>query len=155
MSAKATGIPQVLSLETVVTSCMYHLGPTLCPVVDYDANGIGPSNGLEATEDNALKRNEARNLQCLREAELRYDRAHRRLKELALNIRLKEELIKELVKTGTVQASQSVSVPHIICHILLYSMLTQVEKTVKMLDDLEADAFLHHKSCITIQMLIL
>ncbi|XP_048858899.1 kinesin-like protein KIF27 isoform X2 [Brienomyrus brachyistius] len=75
--------------------------PQVLPPADYGANGIGPRNGLEATEELSLKRTEAINLQCLREAELRYDRAHRRIKELALNIRLKEELIKELVKTGS------------------------------------------------------
>ncbi|XP_023658827.2 kinesin-like protein KIF27 isoform X2 [Paramormyrops kingsleyae] len=75
--------------------------PQVLPPADYDANGIGPCNGLQATEEHALKSTEAINLQCLREAELRYDRAHLRIKELALNIRLKEELIKELVKTGS------------------------------------------------------
>nr|XP_006626674.1 PREDICTED: kinesin-like protein KIF27 [Lepisosteus oculatus]XP_015219438.1 PREDICTED: kinesin-like protein KIF27 [Lepisosteus oculatus] len=51
-------------------------------------------------EEERVRCSQTLNLQKLKEAELRLTQAKQKTKELAINIRMKEELIKELVKTG-------------------------------------------------------
>ncbi|KAK1176071.1 kinesin-like protein KIF27 [Acipenser oxyrinchus oxyrinchus] len=57
---------------------------------------------LEAAlaEEASLRQSQTLNLHNLKDAELRFTQAKQKTKELAINIRMKEELIKELVKTG-------------------------------------------------------
>ncbi|RXM94781.1 Kinesin-like protein KIF27 [Acipenser ruthenus] len=57
---------------------------------------------LEAAlaEEASLRQSQTLNLHNLKDAELRLTQAKQKTKELAINIRMKEELIKELVKTG-------------------------------------------------------
>ncbi|MFT7811859.1 kinesin-like protein KIF27 [Arapaima gigas] len=52
------------------------------------------------SDPDTLRSSTTAHLQQLKEAELRYCQAQQRIKELDFNIRLKEDLIKELVKTG-------------------------------------------------------
>lgn len=51
-------------------------------------------------EEASLRQSQTQNLHNLKDAELRLTQAKQKTKELAINIRMKEELIKELVKTG-------------------------------------------------------
>ncbi|XP_064422496.1 kinesin-like protein KIF27 [Latimeria chalumnae] len=66
-------------------SCMQHNG------------GPDPET---AAEEECLRRSQTLNMQKLKGAELRLTHAKQKMRELAINIRMKEELIKELVKTG-------------------------------------------------------
>ncbi|XP_064901958.1 kinesin-like protein KIF27 isoform X5 [Columba livia] len=58
-------------------------------------------------EIDSLQRSHVFNMQKLKNSELRLTEAEHKMRELALNIRMKEELIKELVRTG--KDAQSVS----------------------------------------------
>ncbi|XP_028659009.2 kinesin-like protein KIF27 [Erpetoichthys calabaricus] len=62
----------------------------------------GVSNGVETVlaEENQLHRSQSVNLQRLKDAELKLMQASQKMKDLAMKIKMKEELIKELVKTG-------------------------------------------------------
>ncbi|NXT73608.1 KIF27 protein, partial [Zapornia atra] len=51
-------------------------------------------------EIDSLQKSHVFNMQKLKDSELRFAEAERKLRELALNIKMKEELIKELVRTG-------------------------------------------------------
>ncbi|NXV70900.1 KIF27 protein, partial [Atlantisia rogersi] len=51
-------------------------------------------------EIDSLQKSHVFNMQKLKNSELRLAEAERKLRELALNIKMKEELIKELVRTG-------------------------------------------------------
>ncbi|XP_018614657.1 kinesin-like protein KIF27 [Scleropages formosus] len=62
--------------------------------------GSNPDTADGSMEEHALRSSKTVHLQHLKEAELRYCHAQQRIKELDFNIRLKEDLIKELVKTG-------------------------------------------------------
>ncbi|NWI69243.1 KIF27 protein, partial [Todus mexicanus] len=55
----------------------------------------------------SLQKSQVFNMQKLKNSELRLTEAERKMRELALNIKMKEELIKELVRTG--KDAQSVS----------------------------------------------
>ncbi|KAJ8413921.1 hypothetical protein AAFF_G00065190 [Aldrovandia affinis] len=59
---------------------------------------VGP--GAESANVHAVRSSQAINLQLLKEAGLRQSCTQQQIKELALNIRLKENLIRELQKTG-------------------------------------------------------
>ncbi|NXC75771.1 KIF27 protein, partial [Anhinga anhinga] len=58
-------------------------------------------------EIDSLQKSHVFNMQKLKNSELRLTEAERKMRELALNIKMKEELIKELVRTG--KDAQSVS----------------------------------------------
>ncbi|NXY47111.1 KIF27 protein, partial [Ceuthmochares aereus] len=58
-------------------------------------------------EIDSLQKSHVVNVQKLRNSELRLSEAKQKLRELALSIKMKEELIKELVRTG--KDAQSVS----------------------------------------------
>ncbi|KAM6034749.1 kinesin-like protein KIF27 isoform 3-T6 [Theristicus caerulescens] len=58
-------------------------------------------------EIDSLQKSHVFNMQKLKNSELRLTEAERKIRELALNIKMKEELIKELVRTG--KDAQSVS----------------------------------------------
>uniref|UniRef100_A0A8C7EHI9 KIF27 protein n=1 Tax=Nothoprocta perdicaria TaxID=30464 RepID=A0A8C7EHI9_NOTPE len=58
-------------------------------------------------EMDSLRKSHIFNMQKLKDSKLRLTEAKRKMRELALNIKMKEELIKELVKTG--KDAQSVS----------------------------------------------
>ncbi|NXV94642.1 KIF27 protein, partial [Calonectris borealis] len=58
-------------------------------------------------EIDSLQKSHVFNMQKLKNSELRLTEAEQKMRELALNIKMKEELIKELVKTG--KDAQSVS----------------------------------------------
>ncbi|XP_025944242.1 kinesin-like protein KIF27 isoform X1 [Apteryx rowi] len=62
---------------------------------------------ITGEEMNSLRKSHVFNMQKLKNSELRLTEAKRKMRELALNIKMKEELIKELVKTG--KDAQSVS----------------------------------------------
>ncbi|XP_041111674.1 kinesin-like protein KIF27 [Polyodon spathula] len=74
---------------------------------------------LEAAlaEEASLRQSQTLNLHNLKDAELRLTQAKQKTKELAINIRMKEELIKELVKTGKdaqeVNRHYSVKIAHL------------------------------------------
>ncbi|NWQ89579.1 KIF27 protein, partial [Burhinus bistriatus] len=58
-------------------------------------------------EIDSLQKSHVFNMQKLKNSELRFTEAEQKMRELALNIKMKEELIKELVRTG--KDAQSVS----------------------------------------------
>nr|XP_013805805.1 PREDICTED: LOW QUALITY PROTEIN: kinesin-like protein KIF27 [Apteryx mantelli mantelli] len=62
---------------------------------------------ITGEEMNSLRKSHVFNMRKLKNSELRLTEAKRKMRELALNIKMKEELIKELVKTG--KDAQSVS----------------------------------------------
>ncbi|KAI1900109.1 hypothetical protein AGOR_G00046640 [Albula goreensis] len=66
------------------------------------ASGSGDVCRYESAtaELRSLRSSQASNLQLLKEAELCHSHTYQRIKELTLNIRLKENLIRELRKTG-------------------------------------------------------
>ncbi|MGH0172746.1 UNVERIFIED_CONTAM: hypothetical protein FKN15_068882 [Acipenser sinensis] len=80
--------------------------------INHKKNNVGNENDPETkhtTEDEleaalaeeaSLRQSQTQNLHNLKDAELRLTQAKQKTKELAINIRMKEELIKELVKTG-------------------------------------------------------
>uniref|UniRef100_W5M2J3 Kinesin family member 27 n=1 Tax=Lepisosteus oculatus TaxID=7918 RepID=W5M2J3_LEPOC len=76
------------------------------PVVsDSNVHDESPEHGAAGlpellVEEERVRCSQTLNLQKLKEAELRLTQAKQKTKELAINIRMKEELIKELVKTG-------------------------------------------------------
>ncbi|XP_071437171.1 kinesin-like protein KIF27 isoform X3 [Pithys albifrons albifrons] len=80
----------------------------------YQINKSGSSNKSAAQTDtttgeeiDSLKKIRVFNMQKLKNSELRLTEAEQKIKELSFNIKKKEELIKELVKTG--KDAQSVS----------------------------------------------
>uniref|UniRef100_A0A8B9Q538 Kinesin family member 27 n=1 Tax=Apteryx owenii TaxID=8824 RepID=A0A8B9Q538_APTOW len=62
---------------------------------------------ITGEEMDSLRKSHVFNMQKLKNSELRLTEAKQKMRELALNIKMKEELIKELVKTG--KDAQSVS----------------------------------------------
>ncbi|NWY04220.1 KIF27 protein, partial [Nothoprocta ornata] len=66
-----------------------------------------PADKITGEEMDSLRKSHIFNMQKLKDSELRLTEAKRKMRELALNIKMKEELIKELVKTG--KDAQSVS----------------------------------------------
>lgn len=55
---------------------------------------------FQGEEINCLQKSHVFNMQKLKNSELRLTEAKQKMGELALNIKMKEELIKELVRTG-------------------------------------------------------
>ncbi|XP_062456116.1 kinesin-like protein KIF27 isoform X2 [Rhea pennata] len=85
------------------------LSDTRCQVdkpSSYDKSAL-PTDTITGEEMDSLQKSHVYNMQKLKNAELRLTEAKRKMRELALNIKMKEELIKELVKTG--KDAQSVS----------------------------------------------
>ncbi|KAF1517456.1 Kinesin-like protein KIF27, partial [Eudyptula minor] len=77
-----------------------------------DKSGLSNKSALQTDittgeEIDSLQRSHVFNMQKLKNSELRLTEAERKMRELALNIKMKEELIKELVRTG--KDAQSVS----------------------------------------------
>ncbi|NWI12014.1 KIF27 protein, partial [Crypturellus soui] len=66
-----------------------------------------PTDTMTGEEIDSLRKSHVFNMQKLKDSELRLTEAKRKMRELTLNIKMKEELIKELVKTG--KDAQSVS----------------------------------------------
>ncbi|NWJ04270.1 KIF27 protein, partial [Crypturellus undulatus] len=66
-----------------------------------------PTDTMTGEEIDSLRKSHVFNVQKLKDSELRLTEAKRKMRELTLNIKMKEELIKELVKTG--KDAQSVS----------------------------------------------
>ncbi|NXA51581.1 KIF27 protein, partial [Nothocercus julius] len=66
-----------------------------------------PTDTVTGEEIDNLRKSHIFNMQKLKDSELRLTEAKQKMRELALNIKMKEELIKELVKTG--KDAQSVS----------------------------------------------
>ncbi|XP_064356588.1 kinesin-like protein KIF27 isoform X2 [Dromaius novaehollandiae] len=66
-----------------------------------------PTDTITGEEMDSLRKSHVFNIQKLKNAELRLTEAKQKMRELALNIKMKEELIKELIKTG--KDAQSVS----------------------------------------------
>ncbi|XP_064591820.1 kinesin-like protein KIF27 isoform X1 [Zonotrichia leucophrys gambelii] len=80
-----------------------------CPV---DKSGVSSKSALQTDtttgeEIDSLQKIHVFNMQKLKNSELRLAKAEQKIRELALNIKRKEELIKELVRTG--KDAQSVS----------------------------------------------
>ncbi|KFP53116.1 Kinesin-like KIF27, partial [Cathartes aura] len=76
-----------------------------------DKSGLSNKSALQTTttgeEIDSLQKSHVFNMQKLKNSELRLTEAKQKMRELALNIKMKEELIKELVRTG--KDAQSVS----------------------------------------------
>ncbi|XP_074993787.1 kinesin-like protein KIF27 isoform X2 [Calonectris borealis] len=77
-----------------------------------DKSGLSNKSPLQTDtttgeEIDSLQKSHVFNMQKLKNSELRLTEAEQKMRELALNIKMKEELIKELVKTG--KDAQSVS----------------------------------------------
>ncbi|NXL38812.1 KIF27 protein, partial [Glaucidium brasilianum] len=77
-----------------------------------DESGLSKKSVLQTDtatgeEIDSLQKNHVFNMQKLKNSELRLTEAEQKMRELALNIKMKEELIKELVRTG--KDAQSVS----------------------------------------------
>ncbi|XP_054041291.1 kinesin-like protein KIF27 [Rissa tridactyla] len=77
-----------------------------------DKSGLATKSALQTDrttgeEINSLQKSHVFNMQKLKNSELRLIEAEQKMRELALNIKMKEELIKELVRTG--KDAQSVS----------------------------------------------
>ncbi|NXR04454.1 KIF27 protein, partial [Sagittarius serpentarius] len=77
-----------------------------------DKSGLSNKSALQTDtttgeEIDSLQKSHVFNMQKLKNSELRLTEAERKMRELALNIKMKEELIKELVRTG--KDAQSVS----------------------------------------------
>ncbi|XP_076218613.1 kinesin-like protein KIF27 isoform X2 [Aptenodytes patagonicus] len=77
-----------------------------------DKSGLSNKSALQTDtttgeEIDSLQRSHVFNMQKLKNSELRLTEAEQKIRELALNIKMKEELIKELVRTG--KDAQSVS----------------------------------------------
>ncbi|NXF87781.1 KIF27 protein, partial [Eubucco bourcierii] len=77
-----------------------------------DKSGLSKKSVLEndtttGEEIDSLQKSYVFNMQKLKNSELRLIEAKQKMRELALNIKMKEELIKELLRTGT--DAQSVS----------------------------------------------
>ncbi|NXE52347.1 KIF27 protein, partial [Casuarius casuarius] len=66
-----------------------------------------PTDTITGEEMDSLQKSHVFNMQKLKNSELRLTEAKQKMRELALNIKMKEELIKELIKTG--KDAQSVS----------------------------------------------
>ncbi|NXJ53783.1 KIF27 protein, partial [Spizaetus tyrannus] len=85
------------------------LSDTKCQV---DKSGLSNKSALQTDattgeEIDSLQKSHVFNMQKLKNSELRLTEAEQKMRELALNIKMKEELIKELVRTG--KDAQSVS----------------------------------------------
>ncbi|XP_009960000.1 PREDICTED: kinesin-like protein KIF27, partial [Leptosomus discolor] len=87
--------------------------PDLCDMkCEVDKSGLSNKSVLQIDtttgEDiDSLQKSHVFNMQKLKNSELRLTEAEQKMRELALNIKMKEELIKELVRTG--KDAQSVS----------------------------------------------
>ncbi|NXA36712.1 KIF27 protein, partial [Eudromia elegans] len=85
------------------------LSDTKCQVEKSNFNNKSalPTDTITGEEIDSLRKSHVFNMQKLKDSELRLTEAKQKMRELALNIKMKEELIKELVKTG--KDAQSVS----------------------------------------------
>ncbi|XP_014792295.1 PREDICTED: kinesin-like protein KIF27 [Calidris pugnax] len=85
------------------------LSDTKCQL---DKSGLSNKSAVQTDtttgeEIDSLRKSHVFNMQKLKNSELRLTEAEQKMRELALNIKMKEELIKELVRTG--KDAQSVS----------------------------------------------
>ncbi|NWS67332.1 KIF27 protein, partial [Crotophaga sulcirostris] len=89
--------------------CLPDLSDMKCPA---DKSGLSNRSALQTDtttgeEIDSLQKSHVFNMQKLKNAELRLTEAKQKMRELAFSIKMKEELIKELVRTG--KEAQSVS----------------------------------------------
>ncbi|XP_063996169.1 kinesin-like protein KIF27 isoform X2 [Pogoniulus pusillus] len=110
-----------------------------------DKSGLSKKSVLETDtttgeEIDSLQKSHVFNMQKLKNSELRLTEAKQKMRELALNIRMKEELIKELVRTG--KDAQSVSRQYSLKITKLEQEIEQAKmemaKTQKQLQQLES-----------------
>ncbi|XP_036594742.1 kinesin-like protein KIF27 [Trichosurus vulpecula] len=64
------------------------------------SEGPQPTESLSGIKVECLQESQVLNLQKLKNSELRLTEAKQKMRELTINIKMKEELIKELIKTG-------------------------------------------------------
>ncbi|XP_043839764.1 LOW QUALITY PROTEIN: kinesin-like protein KIF27 [Dromiciops gliroides] len=64
------------------------------------SEGPQPTESLSGVKVECLQESQVLNLQKLKNSELRLTEAKQKMRELTINIKMKEELIKELIKTG-------------------------------------------------------
>uniref|UniRef100_F7FRJ7 Kinesin family member 27 n=1 Tax=Monodelphis domestica TaxID=13616 RepID=F7FRJ7_MONDO len=62
--------------------------------------GSQPTESLSGIKVESLQESQVLNMQKLKNSELRLTEAKQKMRELTINIKMKEELIKELIKTG-------------------------------------------------------
>lgn len=77
---------------------------SVCPLVelnDIDDQTQKSSLGNEDLKFECLQESQELNLRKLRNSELILTEAKQKMRELTINIKMKEDLIKELMKTGT------------------------------------------------------
>ncbi|XP_078008797.1 kinesin-like protein KIF27 isoform X3 [Phascolarctos cinereus] len=88
---KPTSICSLLDMSNVPNqkqpSCLLNEGPQ-------------PTESLSDIKVECLQESQVLNLQKLKNSELRLTEAKQKMRELTINIKMKEELIKELIKTG-------------------------------------------------------
>ncbi|XP_069736257.1 kinesin-like protein KIF27 isoform X2 [Phaenicophaeus curvirostris] len=89
--------------------CLPDLSDMKCPADESDLSNksVLQTDTTTGEEIDILQKSHVVNMQKLRNSELRLTEAKQKLRELALSIKMKEELIKELVRTG--KDAQSVS----------------------------------------------
>ncbi|NWH59539.1 KIF27 protein, partial [Geococcyx californianus] len=89
--------------------CLPDLSDMNCPV---GKSGLSNKSAVQTDtttgeEIDSLQKSHVFNMQKLKNAELRFTKAKQKMRELAVSIKMKEQLIKELVRTGN--CAQSVS----------------------------------------------
>ncbi|KAL9821081.1 kinesin-like protein KIF27 isoform 2-T2 [Geothlypis trichas] len=113
-----------------------------CPV---DKSGVSNESALQTDtatgeEIDSLQKIHVFNMQKLKNSELRLAKAEQKIRELALNIKRKEELIKELVRTG--KDAQSVSRQYSLKISILEQEIEQAKRelaeTQKQLQELDS-----------------
>ncbi|NWH73659.1 KIF27 protein, partial [Piaya cayana] len=89
--------------------CLPDLSDMKCPADESDLSNksVLQTDTTTGEEIDSLQKSHVANMQKLRNSELRFTEVKQKLRELALSIKMKEELIKELVRTG--KDAQSVS----------------------------------------------
>ncbi|KAG2465502.1 KIF7 protein, partial [Polypterus senegalus] len=104
-----------------------------------DSTGEREDADANLGEEESLQKTQSINVQKLKDAELKLTQARQKMKNLAINIKMKEELIKELVKTG--KDAQAVNRHHSIKISQLEQEAEQAKKelseTQKQLQELE------------------
>ncbi|XP_064258916.1 kinesin-like protein KIF27 [Passer domesticus] len=127
-----------------------HSSPCLFPDVRdmkcrIDKSGLSNKSALQTgtntgEEIDSLQKSHVFNMQKLKNSELRLAKAEQKIRELALNIKRKEELIKELVRTG--KDAQSVSRQYSLKISKLEQEIEQAKKelaeTQKQLEELDS-----------------
>ncbi|KAM6303091.1 kinesin-like protein KIF27 isoform 2-T2 [Podargus strigoides] len=112
-----------------------------CQVEKSDSSNVSVLQTDTGTgeEIDSLQKSHVFNMQKLKNSELRSTEAEKKMRELALNIKMKEELIKELVRTG--KDAQSVSMQ---CSLKMAQLVQESEQarmelaeTQKRLQELE------------------